>query len=183
VSDLYAELKSGTISKNQYNYRRKLALDQLKKNIGPMEKLLFGNRSTHQSVRIARGGGIPATAHIAKYASKLKTLSNVSKFGGIALMGVGLTASCMQIAHAEDNKDKNEIFVESVSSTLIGVGSGVLIGLFLVSNPIGWGTALVLAVGSTAIGYGTGKGVRKLYSIHGSEIDLVSGTGISKLCK
>lgn len=141
VSDLYAEFKSGAITQNQYNYRRKISLDQLKKNIGPMEKLLFGNKATHQSIRIARGGGIPATAHLARHVNKLNTLSKVSKFGGVALMGAGLTASCMQIAHTEDSKEKNEIFVETLTSTSVGVLSGALIGLFLVSNPIGWGAA------------------------------------------
>ena len=112
VSDLYAKYKEGSITKNQYSYRRSLALNKLKKNIGPMERMLFGNNSTYQSIRIARSGGVPATSHIAKHANKLNNLAKVSKFGGIALAGVGLTAACMQIANATGKSEKNEIFLK-----------------------------------------------------------------------
>jgi len=61
------------------------------------------------------------------------------------------------------------------------VGYGVTI--FLISNPIGWGTAIVLAVGSVAVSYGLGKSVRYLYGTHGKEIDLVEGTGIDRICQ
>jgi len=61
----------------------------------------------------------------------------ISKHGGIVLTGVGLTAACMQIANAQE---KNEIFVETIASTIAGVGLGFAIGVFLISNPIGWGT-------------------------------------------
>ena len=154
----------------------------LKKNIGPVEKILFGNKTTHQSIRIARAGGVPATANIAKHAGRLKNLGAMSKHGGIVLVGVGLTAACMQIANTTDTKEKNEIFVETITSTTVGGLAGLSIGLFLVSNPIGWGTAIVLAMGSTALSYGAGKGVRFLYDTHG-EIDFVTGTGVDRICK
>ena len=182
VADLYAEFKSGNITKGQYDYRRARSLAQLKKNIGPMEKLLFGNKTTFQSVRIAKAGGVPATAHISHYANKINTLSRVSKVGGIALIGVGLTASCMQIAHTANRHEKNEIFVDTIASTVFGVVAGMIVNVFLISNPIGWGSVLVLAVGSAAVSYGAGKTVRYLYDIYGKRIDLVSGTGIDQLC-
>jgi len=130
VSDLYAEYKAGKITKNQYSYRRTLSLNKLKKNIGPMEKMLFGNKTTHQSIRIARSGAVPATSHIAKHANKLNNLAKVSKFGGVALVGVGLTASCMQIASATDKNEKNEIFVETITSTSVGLIGGAMVGIF-----------------------------------------------------
>ena len=183
VSDHYADYKSDRITKSQYDYRRKLALDKLKTNIGPFEKMMFGKNTTHQSIRIARSGGIPATAHIAKHADRLKNIAAISKGGGIVLAGVGLTAACMQIGSTSDVQEKNEIFVETITSTGVGVGLGAAVGLFLVSNPIGWGTALVLAVGSAALSYGTGKYVRNAYSMQGAKIDFVTGTGVSRLCQ
>src|SRR5690554_6186491 len=48
ISDLYAQYKSNTLTKNQYDYQRKLRLDRLKKNIGPLERYLFGNQTPHQ---------------------------------------------------------------------------------------------------------------------------------------
>ena len=55
--------------------------------------------------------------------------------------------------------------------------------LWYISNPIGWGAALVIAVGSTAISYGAGKLGRTMYDIYGNKIDIVSGMGVSKICK
>lgn len=183
VSDHFADYKSGTITKGQYDYRRKITLDKLKQNIGPMEKLLFGKNTTHETIRIARSGGIPATANIERNANRLNQLAKVGKAGGIVLVGVGLTASCMQIAKTKSSHEKNEIFVETIASTVTGFGVSAVVGLFLVSNPIGWGTAIVLAVGTTALSYGTGKAARFIYDTSGSEIDLVSGSGIGKICK
>jgi hypothetical protein len=58
-----------------------------------------------------------------------------------------------------------------------------MVGIFLVSNPIGWGTALVIAVGSTAISYGAGKLGRKGYDVYGNQIDFVSGAGVNRICQ
>tara|TARA_B110000211_G_scaffold84768_1_gene99282 strand:- start:591 stop:1538 length:948 start_codon:yes stop_codon:yes gene_type:complete len=183
VSDHYADYKSGRISKGQYDYRRKVSLDKLKKNIGPFEKWIFGKNTTHESIRIARSGGIPATSNITLNANKLNRLAGLGKAGGIALVGVGVTASCMQIAKAQNSHEKNEIFVETIASTATGVGIGAVVGLYLVSNPIGWGTAIVLAAGSAALSYGTGKAARFIYDTSGSQIDLVSGSGVGQICK
>jgi len=178
ISDHYADYKTGKTSKGQYDARRKKALDKLRKNIGPMEKLLFGKHTPHQTIRIARAGGIPATAHISQQADRLKHLD-----GGIILMGVGLTAACMEIASTTDSQEKNEIFVETITSTSVGLLAGRVIGVFLLSNPIGWGMAIVLAVGSVAVSYGLGVGAGILYDRFGKKIDLVEGTGIDRICQ
>ncbi len=183
VSDHYADYKTKKTTKGQYDARRKKSLNQLKKNIGPMEKLLFGKNTTHQSIRIARRGAIPATAHITQHADRLKRLGAMSKHGGIVLAGVGLTTACMQIASTADTKEKNEIFVETIASTGVGVGLGSIVGVFLISNPVGWGTAIVLAVGSVAASYGAGKFARGAYDTFGSKIDLIEGTGVDRICK
>ncbi|MGN0920194.1 MAG: hypothetical protein ACI4NJ_00555 [Cellvibrio sp.] len=71
VNELYADYKAGKYTKGQYDYRRKLLLNKLKLQVGPLDNLLFGN-SVNSAVRIARGGGIPATQHIAKHTSSIK---------------------------------------------------------------------------------------------------------------
>ena len=183
VSDHYADYKSGKISKGQYDYRRRASLDKLKSNIGPFEKWIFGKNTTHETIRIARSGGIPATEHITRNANRLNRLANLGKAGGVVLVGVGVTASCMQIANTKNVHEKNEIFVETIASTVTGVGIGYVVGLFLVSNPIGWGTAIVMAAGSAAVSYGTGKVARYGYDMSESQIDFVSGSGINNICK
>ena len=89
----------------------------------------------------------------------------------------------MKIANTKNIQKENEIFVETITSTVVGVGVGTVVGLFLVSNPIGWGTAIVLAVGSTALSYGVGKGVRYGYDKSGMRIDFVAGTGVGSICQ
>ena len=126
---------------------------------------------------------MPAGANIARHADRLNKLATVGKLGGYALVGVGLTASCMQIANTQNKQEKNEIFVEAVSGTAVSLIAGVAIGVFLVSNPVGWGAALVLATGSAALSYGSGKAARKAYTLVGNEVDLVTGAGINSICR
>jgi hypothetical protein len=183
VSDLYAQYKAGEITKGQYDYRRKVALDRLRNNLGSAEKWLFGKKTTHESIRIARRGGVPATAHIKKHAGRISKIAKFARGGGIALTGVGLTASCIEIAHTENQDKKNDIFVETVTSTTVGAIGGTLVGIFLISNPVGWGTALVLAVGTVATSYAAGKTATYAYDTFGRPVDFVSGTGVDRLCR
>lgn len=183
VGDLYAQYKSGGITQNQYEYRRRLLLNQFKNNIGPFERFLFGSKTTHEAIRIARAGGVPATANIDHHVDHLKRLASYGKYGGYVLTGVGVAASCMQIADTEDRQKKNEIFVETVASTSVGLAAGFAVTLFLVSNPVGWGTALVIAAGSAAVSYGSGFLARTAYTTFGKEVDFVSGAGVDSVCR
>lgn len=183
VSDLYADYKAGLITKGQYDYRRKQSLDRLRQNIGPFDRWLFGNQTPHEVVRIARHGGVPATQNIQNQASRLTRLASYGKSGGYVLAGVGVAASCREIANSDSRQEKNEIFVETVASTAVGTGLGVAAGIFLVSNPVGWGTALVLAVGSAAVSYGAGKAARRSYTLSGTNVDFVSGAGVDTVCR
>lgn len=182
MSDHYASYKSGNLTKGQYDYRRALALRRFQTNIGPMDRLLFGNGGSQQSLRIARAGGVPANANLARHASRLQRLGQVANKGGVVLTGVGLSASCIQIANTTSQNEKNQIFVESVAGSVTGLVGGAAVGLFLVSNPVGWGTALLLAAGTAAWGYNAGKASRWAYDRWGNSADLVSATHISQIC-
>lgn len=183
INDLYAQYKSGTLTKGQYDYRRRVLLDQFRNNIGPLERWLFGNQTPQEAIRIARGGGIPATQNITRHADRLKRLASYGKHGGYVLTGVGVAASCMQIADTDSRQEKNEIFVETVASTSVGLAAGYVVTLFLISNPVGWGTALVLAAGSAAISYSSGRLARRAYTTFGKEVDFVSGAGVDSVCR
>lgn len=183
ISDLYAQYKTGGMTKSQYDYRRRVLLNQFKNNMGPFERFLFGNKTSHEAIRIARGGGVPATQNIVRHADHLKRLASYGKYGGYVLTGVGVAASCMQIADTDSRQQKNEIFVETVASTSIGLLGGAAIGIFLVSNPVGWGTALVLAAGSAAVSYSSGRLARRAYTSYGKEVDFVSGVGVDSVCR
>ena len=113
----------------------------------------------------------------------MRQLGKAAGAGGIVLGGVGVTAACYQIAHTASQKEKNEIFVEAMTSTLVGAGTGAAISLFLLSNPVGWGMALLLATGSAAATWQAGKWAAQVYDTSGSTVDLVSGLGIDCLCR
>src|SRR5690554_6371664 len=110
----------------------------------------YNERFYFKAIRIAKGCGVPATQHIMQNAYKLTKLASYGKYGRYILGGVVLAAGCVQIANEDNQQKKNEIFVETVTSTTVGVVGGALVGLFLVSNPVGWGTAFVLATGTAA---------------------------------
>lgn len=183
IGDLYGQRRAGAITRGQYDYQRARRLNQLSQNIGPMERLLFGSQTPREAIRIARGGGVPATHNITSNATRLRRLASYGKYGGYVLGGVGVAASCMQIGDTNDRQEKNEIFVETVTSTVMGGLVGVAVGAFLVSNPVGWGTALVLAAGSAATSYATGLASRRAYTVWRDEVDFVSGMGVDSICR
>jgi hypothetical protein len=182
INTIYVEYKNGNITRGQYDYRRKLLINEIKHRVGPLDNFLFGSKA-NQAIRIARGGGIPATYHITQNADKLKKLATYGRNGGYILAGASIAAGCIQIAEADSRQEKNEILVETIAGTTAGLLAGAAVGLFLVSNPIGWGVALTIAAGSAVASYGAGKASRYAYTISGSKVDLVSGMGVDRICK
>ena len=183
IGDEYAAYKNGHITKAQYDYRRRLLIGRFRDNMGPFERTLFRGLDTQQAIRIARRGGVPYDHNIRAQVGRLKLLSNLASKGGIVLTGVGVTAACTQIANTVDRREKNEIFVDTVASTSIGAVSGYLVGLFLISNPVGWGAALVFALGGTAASWVAGQGAKMLYDKFGNEVDIVNGIGVDRICR
>src|SRR5690554_5354866 len=143
----------------------------------------YNERFYLKAIRIAKGGGIPATQHIMQNADKLTKLASYGKYGGYFLGGVGLAAGCVQIANEDNQQKKNEIFVETVTSTAVGLVGGWAVGVFLVSNPVGWGTALVLAASTAAVSYIAGELAQYGYTTKGSKVDLVTGLGVNSICR
>jgi F0F1-type ATP synthase assembly protein I len=184
VGNEYAAYKAsgGRITKGQYDHRRRVLVRQFADNAGPMEKLLFGGARTQEEIRIARAGGVPYDANIQRQVGRLRQIGKAAGAGGILLGGVGVTAACYQIAHTVGQKEKNEIFVDTVMSTVVGSGLGYAVGVFVLSNPVGWGVALLLATCSTVGSLVAGKLASKAYSASGSEVDFVSGLGVDKVC-
>lgn len=182
INDAYLDYKRGNITKGQYDYRRRLLVNEIKHRVGPLDSFLFGNKA-NQAIRIARGGGVPATHHITQNADKLKKLATYGRHDGYILAGASIAAGCIQIAEADSRQEKNEILVETVAGTTAGLLAGAAVGLFLVSNPVGWGVALAIAAGSAVASYGAGKASRYAYTISGSKVDFVSGMGVDKVCK
>jgi len=73
--------------------------------------------------------------------------------------------------------------VETIASTTVGLVGGALVSLFLISNPVGWGTVLVLATGTAATSYGLGKLTQYSYTYKGTKVDLITGLGVDSICR
>ena len=182
ISDIYQQYKDGDLSKGQYDYRRRNVLKELSRRMGPFaDRIMQGPPNV--SLRINRHASVPVTFDIERHAARLSRLSSYARTGGIVLAGVGVTMACKEIANTDDQHEKNEIMVETVMGTLVSVGGGIAVTLFLASNPVGWVLAIGLGVGTAAAGFATGKGARYWYNTNEKKIDLVSMSGIDTLCK
>jgi hypothetical protein len=179
--------KAPIADKQRYKVARQQIITQLKNATGPMQKLLFKGQSVEEATRLRRPGHTtPINSHIAQHSAHLRRLATVAKGGGVLLAGVGLTASCLEIGRTADRHQKNLIFVEEVGSTIAGVVAGAAagaLGLFLVSNPLGWGVAIALGTAGGFGAMGVGKGFRFLYDRYGNRVDLVNATNVDWLCR
>lgn len=178
ISNLYADYKRGEITRTAYHARRTAKLDQFRRNIGPLfERLLYPKKGVHGAMR--QGIRLLPPQISQTEVARLRRIAGHAARGGVVLTGIGVAAGCVEIAHARSLQERNEIFVETVAST----AAGFVAGLFIVSSPIGWGTAIVLAIGSSAVSYGAGKFASTAYNLWDDGVDLVNGTGLGKICR
>ena len=182
IPQAYTDYRNGKISKGQYDHLRKSRLNAFKQRIGPVNRLLYGSQTPNQVFRMKKGGGIAATKPVVQNIDRLSKIANVAAKGGAVLTVVGLAASCHQIANSNDRLQKNVTAVETITSTGVGVALGLAAGFFLVSNPVGWGVALVIGASTALTSYGAGKLVGLGYSEYASDIDVEDALYIDKVC-
>lgn len=183
VDNIYSQYQKGALTKSQYDYKRQQLLKSYSQRVGPLfEKAVFNGQSTQQAIRINRTKALPANSNILKYGQRLNTLSKLASKGGLVLTGVGVAKGAYDMCQASSRHEKNEIFVETLGSTIMGIGLGLAVGAFLLVNPLSWGAVLVLGTAAAAGGYYAGKGVRALYNIAGDSIDLLSPTRLETIC-
>ncbi|WP_253664332.1 LysM domain-containing protein [Vibrio sp. Y20_XG_PY13] len=182
LDGLYRDYKSGTFSKGQYDYRRKKLLENVAKNLGPTEKLLFNGKKAREAMRISKNGGVMTTAALQKNTERLAKLSKVAAKGGTVLTAVNIGIACDQIARADSNAKKNEILVETAASTVVGLAGGAVISLVVMATPVGWIGAIALGVVSASASYASGKVVADKYKELYSDIDLVGKTKVGEVC-
>lgn len=183
IAESYNSYRQGKMTKGQYDYARKKAITAFKDRIGPAEKLLFGRKSANQALRMKPGGGVNATKPFISQVDKISKVSKHAARGGVILTGVSLAASCSQIARTPEPVAKDRIAVEALAGTAVGAGTGIAIGFFLVSNPVGWGVAIAIGVGTAAAGYFAGKGASVIYDRHFSEVRVVEVLKIDRVCR
>lgn len=179
----YNAYKDDTKTRGQYDYRRKSLINKLKIKLGPMNRLLNGNKPSNEILRISRKTDKLPTHVINQQANRMKRLSRLASRGGVVLSVAGLGVACHQIAFTSDKKRKNEILVESVGGVFGGALFGAAVTVILIGTPVGWVAALTIGVGSVATSYGSGLLAKKFYTLYGSYIDLATVTKVHEFCK
>jgi hypothetical protein len=182
IATLFEQYKTGAITKNQYSYRRSLSLAKFKGQLGPFEKLLYGNKSPNEVIRISRTKAIPATKLITDHIDELGKMSKWASRGGVVLSVAGLGIACTQIANEDNAHKKNEIFVESLGSLVVGGVTGAALAAVFTLTPVGWGVALVIGTAGVIASYAGGKGAKHLYNAKGNGIELVDNLKIGAVC-
>ena len=183
IPDAYQQYKSGAISKYAFDKIRASKLDLYTKNIGPMiQKGIYGNAKVKNAFKLAPGRSLNATKSMTQHMGKLKTISKVASKGGVALLVVGLTASCYEVAHADTLTEKNEIAVKTISGTVAGLAATTLISVFLIGTPLGWGIMLVAGVGTAVTSLVASEVAGGIYKSQFSDVDIVNSLGISTIC-
>jgi len=182
IATLYEQYKAGEITKNQYSYRRSLSLAKFKGQIGPFEKLLYGNKSPNEVIRISRTKAIPATKLITDHVDELAKMSKWASRGGVVLSVAGLGVACAQIASEDNQHKKNEIFVESLGSFFVGGAVGATLAAVFTLTPMGWGVALVIGAAGAVSSYAAGQGTKHIYNAVGNNVDLVGHLKIGTVC-
>ena len=91
-------------------------------------------QTAQEAIRITRSKALPATQKIDYQLNRLSRLLRLTKHGGIVLSVAGVGMGCYQIAHSQNQQEKNEILVETIGSTLGGVLTGAALSLVFIST-------------------------------------------------
>lgn len=182
VKQAYERYKAGQITKGQYDYVRRQSLSKLSNKLGKLENILFKGQTAQQAIRISRVKGVPATSHVIRHAERLGKISKVvGNGGGLVLAGAGLGMSCYNIGQTSNHHEQNEIVAEALGG-LLGGGAASMIGLVLITGPVGITVALGVGLASAGASWGSGKLAKYLYNLFGKEVDLAGVTGVRGLC-
>ena len=182
IAELYNDFKANKITKGQYDGRRQKLLNKLKMKLGPTKLLLNGTKPINEVVRISRVKGKKPITNITQQVKRMGKLSRLAFGGGILLSVAGLGVACYEIANTQNVTAKNEILVESLGALGGGLIYGAVVTVLLISTPIGWIAALAIGVGGALTGYGSGKGVKYLYTASGTKVDVTKAMGVNYLC-
>ncbi len=181
----YNDFKANTITKGQYDYRRKKVINQLDEKLGPLRYALNKSQTSREILRVSRKRGRRPTGNITRQIARMNKLSKLAHSGGILLAGVGLGLACHDIAHADSALQKNHILVESLGGVFGGVvfGGAVALTLALIATPVGWVAALMIGAGGVAVSYATGAIFKSIYDTNMMQVDLAQISGVSHLCR
>ncbi len=184
IAESYNNYKNGQITKGQYDYQRRKNISRLKQKLGPTKLAINHKKPLNEILRISRKKTTSPVHVLNNQTKQMTQLSRLAAKGGTVLSVVGLGVACYDIAHTDNQQQKNEILVENIGSLAGGLlyGTAVTTALILMATPVGWIAALVIGAGGILASYTAGQAAKKLYSSYGSTIDLVSAAKLNGIC-
>jgi len=183
IPDDYAKYKRKEITKYQFDKLRSQKLNSYAHRIGSgIETLIYGEGEIKEAFKLTPGRAMDATKPMVHHLNTLKTIGKAAEHGGTLLMGLGLAASCFEIAETESLPEKNEIAVKALTSTAVGIATSIAINVFLISSPVGWFVALGWGLVTAGISMGAGEKLGSVYRSHYTDVNVIDALGISHVC-
>lgn len=144
----YYQMKAGTISRNQYNYRRNVALTNADAKLGPLRAGFTPGRTAHQAVRI-RPQDVTRTSAVLSEIKMLDRTMRLAKSGAVILQVANIANTLNKINTAGTHEERTVIVIDAVSSAA-GAAVGAAIAVAIVGTPVGWlAIAGIAAAGAT----------------------------------
>ena len=179
--NLYEDYKANKLTKGQYDYRRRKAINTFENRLGPLRNILSRQKSHRQILRISRKRGRPLTGNITQHIKHMNRISKFASNGGAILTVASVGLACREIANTDNTLEKNHILVESLGSVFGGTAFGL--SLLVITTPIGWIAALVIGAGAVASSYAGGQAFKSLYDSFTDKKDIVNTLRVSSLCR
>lgn len=170
----YYRKESGTISRNQYNYRRAINVKRVDMRLGPLHQLINPGKTPAQVLRIDPNAAY-RTHNILTEAKKLAKISRLAENGVVVLNVVSIAGAGAQVHLASSNSERTVILLDTVAGIGGAIAGGAL-AVALLGTPAGWiGIAVVIGghVGGGLIAEELGKVVQEkaLYDANGNRIN------------
>ncbi|MCY0095787.1 hypothetical protein [Hoeflea ulvae] len=170
----YYRKESGTITTNQYNYRRSVNVKNVSYKIGPLHQLINPGKSPGQILRIRPNAPIRPQA-ILKQADQATRITKVAKSGFVILKVASLAEAGASIHLASSNHERTTILLDEVSG-FVGAAAATAVAVALVGTPVGWiAIAGVIAAGAggSIVGEAVGKALQDemLFDENGKRIN------------
>ncbi|TRL40523.1 hypothetical protein [Rhizobium straminoryzae] len=141
----YYRKESGSITRNQYDYRRKVSILEINRRVGSLHKLITPQKSISEILRI-KPHEIKRTQGILSEIEKYARVSKVAKHGGAILAVANVIETAAEVHTAESNEERTVIVLDTVA----GILGGSAVGLLMVGTPVGWIGMAMLVAASTA---------------------------------
>lgn len=188
LQQLNTERLAGKLSVRQYQLRQQDILNNYLKKLGWMGRHMHGGQNAFNVLYQNRAVGVNPSPVFVKHAERMAKLSKYAKGGGLLLTGFGVAGTCGKIGSTQDYKKKNEIFAVEASGLIAGAtggaAAGIVVGVLLVSGPVGWGVALVASAVGGYFAQEAGKAFgQAMHDQYGNKIDLLDVTGVGQICR